>query len=196
MIDIFDQIFHRNITKIFNLTFSETDTKISLTKNLENILSYFDLHAGTRMGWIDEFDVPLSPILTKHGLCYTFNILPDNELLYLSRVSEDFQYDVVFYGSKYTDFNSDFTKELEMDHPWFTRSANKGLFLQLFTISKMNADPELYPLSGDKVFVHSPYELPINGKQTSFHRLQHTTVYLAPKLTMLDDNLNNLPLEE
>ena len=48
-------------------------------------MKYNDFLENQRGLWSGKYDVPLSSIITKYGLCYNFNLQSDTDLFHLDK---------------------------------------------------------------------------------------------------------------
>lgn len=180
-------------------TLSQTASNSNSINSARQILSrHTQLHwfyRGVDVLWreslLNKFNVPLTEIVTKLGLCINFNMIPVEELLNIDEVADDFIYNQ-------SSFQSSPYENLNKSAPW--KASNIDNVLSIIFNTVVQDDRYRYddfnifdPLEGYRIFVHNPDEFPSKSTNKFFLRYRfNTESKIRPEMTLTDESLRSI----
>lgn len=131
--------------------------------------------------WNESYQFRLSEILTKWGLCFTYNIAFSHDLLNLNFTSHDFHYQHTFRknGKKSIKFPAieDFPKRLS--------TSDAGLWVGFGSFLDLSDDFDGFPY-----YLHDSFELPYKRSKTfKADRKLQSKILIEPQIYSIDESL-------
>ena len=168
----------------------DTNAFVATLKKITQI-EYFNSNVFGQ--WEERLSLPFSLILTEHGFCFNFNLMPADSLLHLDKVSEDFHY------------SSDFLVGLDIHEPVISKTPTPWscsemkadmyiAFLQSFINKEKNVTYDdsnpFQPLEGFHLIVHNTDELPSFSGYHFFLDYKVTcNLEFRPEMLLIDNDL-------
>jgi Amiloride-sensitive sodium channel len=174
-----------------------------------NSSNHIDWFTSTATGaWKNTWSLPFQMILTKWGICFSFNLTPLSEILHLDRyvrglavvlklncffllrVSLDFDHSVI-YPMQHPVYP---TQILQQPSPWST-SHGDFLYMEFFNFHG-NYSNSFEARAGYHLIVHQNYEMPsVTGTNVHFWN-QRVIIHIYPDQYLLDDDLKHDSLDK
>lgn len=158
--------------------------------------------------WNEMFATEFHEILTRWGLCYSFNIINSTQLFNLEQVSSDFHYEMFISVGSFTSVYVWTANVMDEPNPMKTRSFELGFVASLVDVD--DHDPDLYngnytynrynPMSifeGYHLIFHDPKELPdLNSVHHYTIPGQNLIFWISPHMINIEDSLKDLTINE
>ena len=183
---MFDYIHDRHV----NLSYNAEQFMLKLKE-----ITQFQFFSSCVFGeWRQRYSLPFSLILTKHGLCFNFNLIPAESLLHLDKVAKDFQYTQNFLVSS----NDHALAKSKQPLPWMGYFSENDLFtIQLYGSRNFKNKIVVYdisnpfqPLRGWRIIIHSTDQLPSSSDfQFILETWTLVRLKIKPIVLMIDDDL-------
>ena len=137
--------------------------------------------------WSESSQISFSPILTKNGLCYTFNGMKS----FLNQKMYDFQYALfLIQNAKNFRIAFDFLDK----NPVTVNCKNEKRLRskKSLTIEVLNHQNKSCLNPFGTVMIHRPDELQSDRKHVFLHETKSAKIILRPKITTTDESLRRL----
>lgn len=134
--------------------------------------------------WIDQQQNYMSEIITPWGLCFTYNIAFNHDLLNLNAVSDDFHYE---HTTRVIPNARMERKPTKM--PKTISTSKAGLWVG-FGRTHIEDEGVKNDFNGYVVLFHDPFELPSKMSKIVKTNFDHRTkVFVEPQLNSIDESL-------
>lgn len=139
--------------------------------------------------WITQIEKYISEIITPWGLCYTFNIGFNHDVLNLNSTSDDFHYKHFHQPQNMKQFRMPAPKIL----PKKMSTSRAGLWVGFTEEEKMLKEIKEfsdYIFDGYLLLIHNPYELPSKRSEIiKYNPKFQAKVFINTKLNAIDESL-------
>lgn len=135
--------------------------------------------------WINKRQYYMTEIITEWGLCFTYNIAYNHDLLHINSTSDDFHYQY-FYRINILNQN---VRNYPPNFPRTISTSQTGLWIGFGTDGiEMLHVAEFY---GYKIIFHDPYELPSrNSRILNINHKIQSDILIEPVIKSIDESLN------
>jgi hypothetical protein len=185
VIDFFED---RNVLSKLNLSVPTDD--FLETVNIFAKIFYFT-STSISFNWIDEVLAYVSEIITKWGLCFTYNIALSHDIMYTNLTSDDFHYHVTLKSDvpkreQHPNIYDALPKEL----PQRITSSKVGLWVGFGLFKGEIEQVRNKTFQPYTIILHDPYELPSPSSKTTHLNLEYQTlIVIDPQQNSIHESL-------